>query len=93
VGKVDLSIQCSTQTKEQNWERYVSNTMHLVKVFFKELRPAIDCINNLDRQLMQAKLDQNFTLFNYKKKETKMDTHLICGMKLALNYQTNKMNC
>jgi hypothetical protein len=30
--KVDLSIQCSTQTKEQNLERYVSNTMHLVCV-------------------------------------------------------------
>jgi hypothetical protein len=44
--KVDLSIQCSTQTKEQNLERYVSNTMHLVKVLFEELRPAIDCIND-----------------------------------------------
>ncbi len=32
--KVDLSIQRSTQTKEQNLERYVSNTMHLVKVLF-----------------------------------------------------------
>ncbi len=66
--KVDLSIQCSTQTKEQNLERYVSNTMHLVKVLFKELGPAIDCIDDLDRQSMQAKLDQHFTLFNYEKK-------------------------
>ena len=65
--KVDLSIQRSTQTKEQNLERYVSNTMHLVKVLFEELRLAIDCINNLDRQSMQAKLDQHFTLFNYEK--------------------------
>ena len=91
--KVDLSIQRSTQTKEQNLERYVSNTMHLVKVLFEELRPAIDSINALDRQSMQAKLDQHFTLFNYAKKRQKKDTHLICGMKLALNYQTNKMNC
>ncbi len=52
-------------------ERYVSNTMHLVKVLFEELCPAIDCINNLDRQSMQAKLDQHFTLFNYEKKGTK----------------------
>jgi hypothetical protein len=66
--KVDLSIQRSTQTKEKILERYVSNTMHLVKVLFKELRPAIDCINDLDRQSMQAKLDQHFTLFNYEKK-------------------------
>jgi hypothetical protein len=71
VVKVDLSIQRSTQTKEQNLERYVSNTMHLVKVLFKELHPAIDCINDLDRQSMQAKLDQHFTLFNYEKKGTK----------------------
>jgi hypothetical protein len=55
--KVDLSIQRSTQTKEQNLERYVSNTMYLVKVLFEEMRPAIDCINDLDRQSMQAKLD------------------------------------
>jgi hypothetical protein len=52
-------------------ERYVSNTMHLVKVLFKELRPAIDCITDLNRQSMQAKLDQHFTLFNYEKKGTK----------------------
>jgi hypothetical protein len=71
VVKVDLSIQRSTQTIEQNLERYVSNTMHLVKVFFKELRPAIDCINDLDHQSMQAKFDQHFTLFNYEKKGTK----------------------
>jgi hypothetical protein len=44
--KVDLSIQCSTQTKEQNYERYVSNSMSLVKVLFEELRPAIDRIND-----------------------------------------------
>jgi hypothetical protein len=41
--KVDLSIQRSAQTKEQNYERYVSNSMTLVKVLFEELRPAIDC--------------------------------------------------
>jgi hypothetical protein len=69
--KVNLSIQHSTQTKEQNLERYVSNTMHLVKVLFEELRPVIDCINDLDHQSMQAKLDQHFTLFNYEKKGTK----------------------
>ncbi len=69
--KVDLSIQHSTQTKEQSLERYVSNTMHFVKVLFKELHPAIDCINDLDRQSMQAKLDQHVTLFNYEKKRTK----------------------
>ncbi len=62
--KVDLSIQRSTQTKEQNLERYISNTMHLVKNLFEVLRPAIDCINDLDHQSMQAKLDQHFTLFN-----------------------------
>jgi hypothetical protein len=90
--KVDLSIQRSTQTKEQNLERFVSNTMHLVKVLFKELCPAIDCINDLDRQSLQAKLDQHFPLFNYEKKGQKKDTHLICGMELTLNYQTNKMN-
>jgi hypothetical protein len=39
--------------------------MHLVKVLFKELRPAIDCITDFDRQSLQAKLDQHFTLFNY----------------------------
>ncbi len=66
--------------------------MHLVKVLFEELRPAIDCINKLDRQSMQAKLDQHFTLFNYEKKGQKKDTHLIFGMELTLNYQTNKMN-
>ena len=54
VVKVDLSIQHSTQTKEQNLERCVSNTMYLVKVLFEELRPAIDCINDLDHQSMQA---------------------------------------
>jgi hypothetical protein len=70
VVKVDLSIQRSTQTKEQNLERYFSNTMHLVKVLFKELHPAINCINDLDCQLMQARLDQHFTLFNYEKKGT-----------------------
>ncbi len=69
--KVDISIQHSTQSKEQKWERYVSNTMHLVKVLFAKLCPAIDCINNLDRQLIEAKLDQHFTLFNYEKKGTK----------------------
>ncbi len=41
--KVDLSIQHLTQTKQQNYERYVSNSMTLVKVLFEELRPAIDC--------------------------------------------------
>ena len=71
VVKVDQSIQRSTQTKEQNLERYVSNTMHLVKVLFEELHPAIDCINDLDRQSMHTKLDQHFTLFNYEKKGTK----------------------
>jgi hypothetical protein len=45
--------------------------MHLVKVLFKELCPAIDCINNLDRQSIQAKLEQHFTLLNYEKKGTK----------------------
>jgi hypothetical protein len=52
--KVDLSIQCSTQTKEQNSERYVSNSMSFGKVLFEELRPAIDCINDLDCQTMKA---------------------------------------
>jgi hypothetical protein len=90
--KVDLSIQHSTQTKEQNYERYVSNSMSHVKVLFEELRPAIDRINDLDHQIMKAKLDQHCTLFNYEKKAPMKDTHLICGMKLILNYHTNKMN-
>jgi hypothetical protein len=90
--KVDLSIQCSTQTKEQNYERYVSNSMSLDKVLFEELRQAIDRINELDRQTMKAKLDHHCTLFNYEKKPPMKDTHLICGMELTLNYQTNKMN-
>jgi hypothetical protein len=68
--KVDLSIQRSPQTKEQNYERYVSNSMSLVKVLFEELRTAIVCINDLDHQTMKAKLDQHFTLFNYEKKGT-----------------------
>jgi hypothetical protein len=67
VVKVYLSIQRSTQTIEQNLERYVSNSMSLVKVLFEELCQAIDRINELDRQTMQAKLDQHCTLFNYKK--------------------------
>jgi hypothetical protein len=33
--KVDQSIQCLTQTKKQNYERYVSNSMSLVKVLKK----------------------------------------------------------
>ncbi len=66
--KVDLSNQRSTQTKEQNYERYVSNTMHLVKVLFEELRQAVDRINELDHQTMKAKLDQYCMLFNYKKR-------------------------
>jgi hypothetical protein len=90
--KVDLSIHRSPQTKEQNYERYVSNSMSLVKVLFEELRPAIDCINDLHHQTVKAKLDQHFTLFNYEKKEPTKDTHLICGMELTLNYQTNKTN-
>ncbi len=40
--KVDLLIQRSTQTKEKNYERYISNSMTLVKVLFEELRPAND---------------------------------------------------
>jgi hypothetical protein len=52
--KVDLSIQCLTQIKEQNYERYVSNSMSLVKVLFEESRQAIDRINDLDRQTMKA---------------------------------------
>ncbi len=67
--KVAVSIQRSTQTKEQNYERYVSNSMSLVKVLFEELRPAIDCINDLGHQTMKAKLDQRFTLFNYEKRD------------------------
>jgi hypothetical protein len=90
--KVDLSIQCSTQTKEQNYERYVSNSMSLVKVLFEELRQAIDRINDLDHQTMKAKLDQHCMLFNYEKKAPMKVTLLICGMELTLNYQTNKMN-
>jgi hypothetical protein len=84
--KVDLSIQRLTQTKEQNYERYVSNSMSLVKVLFEELRQAIDHINELDHQTMKAKLDQHCTLFNYEKKALMKDTHLICGMELTLNY-------
>jgi hypothetical protein len=90
--KVDLSIQRSTQTNEQNYERYVSNSMSLVKVLFKELHQAIDRNNKLDHQTMKAKLDQHCTLFNYEKKAPMKDTHLICGMELTLNYQTNKIN-
>ncbi len=67
--KVDLSIQHLPQTNEQNYERYVSNSMSLVKVLFEELRPAIDCINDLDCQTMKTKLDQHFTLFNYEKRD------------------------
>jgi hypothetical protein len=63
--KVDLSMQRSTQTKEQNYERYVSNSMTLVKVLFEELCPAIDCIDDLGHQTIKAKLDQHFMLFNY----------------------------
>ncbi len=92
VVKVDLSIQRSTQTKEQNYERHVSNSMSLVRVLFEELRQAIDRINELDHQTMKAKLDQHCMLFNYEKKAPMKDTHLICGMELPLNYQTNKMN-
>jgi hypothetical protein len=66
--------------------------MSLVKVLFEELRQAIDRINVLDHQTMKAKLDQHCTLFNYEKKAPMKDTHLICGMELTLNYQTNKMN-
>ncbi len=44
-------------TNEQNYERYVSNIMSLVKVLFEELYQAIDRINELDRQTMKAKLD------------------------------------
>jgi hypothetical protein len=90
--KVDLSIQRSTQTKEQNYERYVSNSMSLVKVLFEEMRPAIDCIDDLGRQTMKAKLDQHFTPFNNEKKGPMKDTHLICRMELTLNYPLNKMN-
>jgi hypothetical protein len=69
VVKVDLSIQCLTQTKEQNYERYVSNSMTLVKPLFEELRPAIDCIIDSGHQTMKAKLDQHFTLFSYEKRD------------------------
>jgi hypothetical protein len=92
VVKVDLSIQRSTQTKEQNYERYVLNSMSLIKVLFEELCQAIDRINELDHQTMKAKLDQHCTLFNYEKKAPMKDPHLICRMELTLNYQTNKMN-
>jgi hypothetical protein len=92
VVKVDLSIQRLPQTKEQNYEIYVSNSMSFVKVLFEELRPAIDCINDLVHQTMKAKLDKHFTLFNYEIKGPMKDTHLICGMELTLNYQMNKMN-
>ncbi len=92
VVKVDLSIQRLTETKEQNYERYISNSMSLVKVLFEELCQAIDRINELDRQTLKAKLDQHCMLFNYEKKAPIKDTHLICGVELALNYQTNKMN-
>jgi hypothetical protein len=64
--------------------------MPLIKVLFEELRPAIDCIFDLDHQTMKAKLDQNFMLFNYEKKGPMKDTHLICGMELTLNYQTKR---
>ncbi len=67
--KVDLSIQRLTQTKEQIYERYVSNSMTLIKVLFEELCSAIDCIDNLGHQTMKAKLDQHFMLFNYKKRD------------------------
>jgi hypothetical protein len=90
--KVDLSIQHSTQTKKQNYERYVLNSMSLVEVLFEELRQAIDCINELDCQTMKAKLDQHCMLFNYEKKAPMKDTHLIYGIKLTLNYQRIKMN-
>jgi hypothetical protein len=67
--KVDLLIQHSTQTKEQNYERYVSNSMTLVQVLFEELHPAIDYIKDLGCQTMKAKLDQHFTLLNSEKME------------------------
>jgi hypothetical protein len=66
--------------------------MSLVKVLYEELHQAIDHINVLDRQTMKAKVDQHCMLFNYENKEPMKDTHLICGMELTLNYQTNKMN-
>ncbi len=92
VAKVDLSIQHWSQTKEQNYERYVSNSLTLVKVLFEKLRPAIDCIQDLGHQTMKAKLDQHFTLFSSEKNGTMKDTLLICGMELTLNYPPNKMN-
>jgi hypothetical protein len=67
--KVDLSIQHSTQTKKQNNESYVSNSMTLVKVLFEELRPAIDCIKDLGHQTMKAKLNQLYMVFNYEKRD------------------------
>ncbi len=69
VVKVDLSIQGLTQTKEQNYERFVSNSMTLFKVMFEELHPAIDCIKDLGHQTMKAKLKQHLTLFNYEKRD------------------------
>jgi hypothetical protein len=66
--------------------------MSLVEGLFEELRQAIDRINELDHQTMKAKLDQHCTLFNYEKKASMKDTHLISRMELTLNYQTNKMN-
>jgi hypothetical protein len=68
--KVDLLTQCSTQTIEKNLEKYVSNTMHLVKVLFEELCPAIDCMNDFYGESMKDKLDQHSTLFDYEKKGT-----------------------
>jgi hypothetical protein len=67
--KVDLLIQGLTQTKEQNYERYVSNSMSLVKVLFEELHPAFDCIKDLGCQTMKAQLDQHFMLLNSEKTE------------------------
>ncbi len=91
--KVDLLIKRSTQTKDWNFERYVSNSMTLVKVLFEELCPAIDCIKDfLGHQTMKAKLNQHLTLFNYEKKGPMKDTHLNCGMVLTLKYPPNKMN-
>ncbi len=58
--------------------------MSLVKVLFEELRPAIDCINDLDHQTIKAKLDQHFMLFNYEKKGLMKDTHWV-ATKIAIN--------
>jgi hypothetical protein len=91
--KVDLLIQRSTQTKEQNYERYVSNTMTLVKILFEELHPAIDCIEDLGSQTMKAKLDQHFTLFNSEKKQNNEGYSFdLQNGGFTLNYQPNKMN-